>query len=38
MILLGVDKGYAAKEFINALQDMNVLPRVEQNQSAANRR
>ena len=32
-ITLGADKGYDAKEFIEALQDMNVLPHVAQNKS-----
>lgn len=30
-ITLGVDKGYDAKEFIDALQEMNVIPHVAQN-------
>jgi transposase len=33
-ITLGADKGYDAKEFIQALQEMNVLPHVAQNKSA----
>ena len=32
-ITLGADKGYDAKEFIDALQEMNVLPHVAQNKS-----
>lgn len=32
-ITLGADKGYDAKEFIDALQEMNVLPHVAQNTS-----
>ena len=32
-ITLGADKGYDAKEFIEALQEMNVLPHVAQNTS-----
>ena len=32
-ITLGADKGYDAKEFIQALQEMNVLPHVAQNKS-----
>ena len=32
-ITLGADKGYDAKEFIEALQEMNVLPHVAQNKS-----
>ena len=32
-ITLGADKGYDAKEFIEALQAMNVLPHVAQNKS-----
>jgi hypothetical protein len=30
---LGADKGYDAKEFIEALQDMNIIPHVAQNTS-----
>ena len=32
-ITLGADKGYDAKEFIQTLQEMNVLPHVAQNKS-----
>lgn len=32
-ITLGADKGYDAKEFMEALQEMNVLPHVAQNKS-----
>jgi IS5 family transposase len=32
-LTLGADKGYDAKEFIEALQEMNVLPHVAQNKS-----
>ena len=32
-ITLGADKGYDAKEFIQALQEMNVRPHVAQNKS-----
>ena len=32
-ITLGADKGYDAKEFIDALQEMNVIPHVAQNTS-----
>ena len=32
-ITLGADKGYDAREFIDALQEMNVLPHVAQNKS-----
>ena len=32
-ITLGADRGYDAKEFIEALQEMNVLPHVAQNKS-----
>lgn len=32
-ITLGADKGYDAKEFIEALQEMNVVPHVAQNKS-----
>ena len=32
-ITLGADKGYDAKEFIEALQEMNVIPHVAQNTS-----
>ena len=32
-ITLGADKGYDAKEFIDSLQEMNVLPHVAQNKS-----
>ena len=32
-LTLGADKGYDAKEFIEALQEMNVLPHVAQNTS-----
>jgi hypothetical protein len=32
-IMLGADKGYDAREFIDALQEMNVVPHVTQNTS-----
>jgi len=32
-IILGTDKGYDAQDFIDALQDMNVIPYVAQNTS-----